>query len=243
MTHRYLLPIGETLRAAWAKTSGSKTTVWKGILVSALISMLLALTLSATKSIPALNVPINLIAVVIQNLLQAGLLYMGLRWVYGLPIALQHLFKGFEKQTALHLIGLYLLQILVMLPFILCLIVGGGLAALSDKAPYQHINSLPVLAITLNVFAIIGIIWLTLRLFLAVGFILDQQSSPWLAIKQSFWATEGNTLRLAAIILAMIAIILVSAIPLGIGLIWTLPFSIVLFGILYQNLKAATQTV
>ncbi len=241
MADQYKLPVGETLRAAWAKTSGSKTVILTGIVVSTLISLAFAMLLSLTNTIPAINVPLNLIAAIIQYLLEAGLLYMGMRWVYQTPITLQNLFKGFEKQTALRLIGLYLLQVLILLPFILCFVIGGGLAALSKQPAYQQMTFLVPVAIIINILALIGIIWIALRMLLAPAYVLDQQSHPWLAIKQSFCATKGNTLRLGAILLAVVIIIIISAIPLGIGLIWTLPFSLVTYGILYQYLKIATR--
>ena len=84
--------------------------------------------------------------------------------------------------------------------------------------------------------AIILTFYLAMRLYLAKGIVLDQQVGPWAAIKKSFRATKYNVWRLIGLTLLNAIILLVSVIPLGIGLIWSLPYLFINYGMVYRRL-------
>jgi len=56
------------------------------------------------------------------------------------------------------------------------------------------------------------------------------------AFKMSISAIKPHFIKIFALIIATILILFVSTIPFGIGLIWSLPWAAVIYGILYREL-------
>jgi len=66
--------------------------------------------------------------------------------------------------------------------------------------------------------------------------ILDQEMSAWEAMEASRKAIHKVWWKVAGTLFLMGLIYTVSALPLGIGLIWTVPMFIVLGGVIYRCL-------
>lgn len=79
-------------------------------------------------------------------------------------------------------------------------------------------------------------------IYLAVGYtmtlplMLDRQLEPWQAMETSRKAIHKVWWKVSTLFFVMGLIYLVSAIPLGIGLIWTVPMFVVLGGVVYRYL-------
>ena len=85
-------------------------------------------------------------------------------------------------------------------------------------------------------------IYLAVATFFALQLVADRQLGPWQAIKTSIKATTHNWFPIFLILLALSLIMAVSCIPLGIGLIWTLPLLFIAKGILYRNIFGVVES-
>lgn len=220
----YLLPIKASLRTAWDKIHGSKKTVWAAIGMTVLIVFLCAVIEGLiTTLFPRVHPVTDAILKLIAYLLQIGLLYIGIKRAQDQPIFYNMIFKTFELRTGLYVIILQFLQTLILtIPIALTL-----LAFQLDTK---------ILGIILIILFIPFVIYLLVRMGMATAFILDQEKNPWTAIVLSFRITRGNFWRLLLIVIAQTLIILVSMVPLGLGLIWSIPFSLILYGVIFKNL-------
>jgi hypothetical protein len=128
------------------------------------------------------------------------------------------------------MIGGMLFPSAVFLLLNLLLSIFNSLAAASYSEPIKLFCDL------LSFLSIILTIYLLFRMYLVHAFILAKKVNPWVAIKLSFKATKSNVCRLIGLSILNGLILLVSAIPLGIGLIWTLPYFFINFGEIYKSL-------
>lgn len=232
MTNTYQLPISDTLTTAWHKVTGSKKTFWAalGIVFAIMFCFGLAEGLSEAMNASLFQL-MKFLGRVVSYFLQLGLLYMGICRAKDKPIRYDVVFSAFTIDQAFRIIGLYLLELII---FIL-----PGLIALAGITCYSmgFVGS-AILGSILVVLAVIMVIAIAVRLMLSIGLVLDQAMSPWSAIKTSFRLTEGNAFRLIGLVIIQLAIVAVSAIPFGLGLIWTIPFSLIGYGVIYQRLTS-----
>jgi hypothetical protein len=224
----YLLPVGETIGIAWDKVKGTKGSVWAAILMTSLIMLGLGFFDWVIRVIaPPIEPFFRIIVQVIGFLLQMGIMYIGIRRAQDLPITYRMMFRTFEGSIAIRVIGVYILQIIIFIIPVALIIFSAVLVGRSGA----HV------AILLGIFGFVLTIFLCVRMMLSMAFVLDKGTNPWPAISQSFASTKNNFWRLVAIFLAQSIIIIISAIPIFIGLIWTLPFAYILYGLVYKNLS------
>lgn len=79
-------------------------------------------------------------------------------------------------------------------------------------------------------------IYLMIGYIFSFALILDKQMSPWQAMETSRKAVHKVWWKIFALYLIILIIVTISAIPMGIGLIWTGPLSVILCGVVYSNL-------
>ena len=91
-----------------------------------------------------------------------------------------------------------------------------------------------MLAIGFILFIIPGI-YLSFAYLLAVPLVIDRDLGPWEALEASRKAITKNWFSVFAFYILLTIIMTVSMIPLGIGLIWTMPMMAVAFAILYRQ--------
>src|SRR3990167_2732083 len=231
----YLLPIIETISTAWQKVKGSKATFLASIAIVILIKIAFIWLSHMTISLPIVNIIITIIDVVIYLLLIAGLLYLGIRRAFGLPITYPMMFTTFRTEMALKVIGILLLKLIIIaIPVFLTLLLSILLTAIFGSM--EHI--LKFLLVLLYIACLAAYFYLILRLFLGVAFVLDKNATPLQAIKLSFQATQSNVWHLVGLFIIQQLILIISIAPFGIGLFWTFPFLFILYGTLYKNLLA-----
>ncbi|TAK77166.1 MAG: hypothetical protein EPO11_03025 [Gammaproteobacteria bacterium] len=232
MNTLYVLPVGETLGKAWDTTKGSKKSFWAALALLFLIAVGIGILQGIAKSLlPPLGFAIVIIGQLIIFLLQIGLLYMGIQRAAGSPISYRLMFRTFDMNLASRIITYYILQMLILiLPAILIF-----LAALLSHA-YPDIPGMSILVAAFYVVGGAGFLYLSIRMMMGMAFVLDKAANPWEAVKSSFQITRGNFWSLLFLLIAQFIIFTISAIPFGIGLIWTLPFIFVLYGTIYKGL-------
>ncbi|OWP49378.1 hypothetical protein [Pseudomonas nitroreducens] len=79
-------------------------------------------------------------------------------------------------------------------------------------------------------------IYLSVAYILAIPLVVERKLSPWQALEVSRKAITQHWFKVFGMFLVLGVILIVSAIPLGIGLIWTLPLSIIAIGVLYRTI-------
>ncbi len=203
--------IGGVIRKAWDLTSGIKGAIWGGLLITC--GLILALT-------------------------------------FGLGVLTA--ITGQFEAGAVELVSELVLSVLST-------ILTGGLMfmgvkkALGRKVIWKDVFSgfkvsgKIVIATFLQMFLItIGFlllvlpgIYLMVGYFLTIPLIIEQKMSPWQAMEASRKAIHNVWWKICGLYFVVGLIIVVSAIPAGIGLIWTLPMSVVLVGVVYTYLFPA----
>jgi hypothetical protein len=148
-----------------------------------------------------------------------------------------------------------LVQVLVMI-FTAGLLRIGINQAVGDTVSWRMIFSgfsfagkIAVATILQTILISIGFLLLILPgIYLSVGYamtlplIIDKGLSPWEAMEASRKAVHRVWWKIAALFVVIGVIMALSAIPLGVGLIWTWPMFIVLAGIVYRRLFTQTES-
>jgi len=225
---------------AWQKTYGAKGSIWAAMGIIMLISLAFGIAEGVIKVLAlgnALYTAVNVISYIINYLLSMGIVYIGVKRATGSPISFNMMFATFKTDLIFKVIGLYLLQILILIPAVLVAVIVPSLLmyALSFV---MNSGSVPMVLLTILVYVLASlvILYIFIRIILAMAFVLDKKCGPWQAITQSFAATRGNVMRLIAIFLLQFCIVIISILLLLVGLIWSLPFSYILYGEVYKTL-------
>lgn len=79
-------------------------------------------------------------------------------------------------------------------------------------------------------------IYLAIAYLLAMALVVERGLSPWQAMEASRKAITQHWFKVFGLLLLLSLILLVSALPLGLGLIWTLPLSVAAIGVLYRDI-------
>lgn len=229
-TTPYQLPVVDTISTAWDKVSGAKGSVWAGIGILFVVMFVLGFIQGIFENVSHVVAMILGFAFSIVNLLlQIGLIYIGIVRAFDKPITYRLMFKTFNTTTALNIIGVYILKFLIILiPSLLI-----GLAVIMSQSGQST-----ALAFIIGLVGVIAAFYLSLRLFVAIAYVLDQGVGPVDAVKMSFNATRNNVLNLFGIAILQVCIFIVAAIPLGIGLIWAIPLGLIIYGTIYKRLSS-----
>ncbi len=79
-------------------------------------------------------------------------------------------------------------------------------------------------------------IYLSIAYMFAMLLVIDHGMGVWEALETSRKAVTAHWFKVFGVMLVMGLVIFVSMLPLGIGLIWTIPMCYVLMGLLYQRI-------
>lgn len=108
---------------------------------------------------------------------------------------------------------------------------------------FNRIFSLLALNILLLVLVTIGFvclvipgIYLLVSYIMAMPLLVEKDMSIWQALETSRKAVSKKWFKIFGLLAVVFLIMMVSVIPLGIGLIWTMPFSFIAIGILYREM-------
>ncbi len=243
------LSIPETMKASWEKVSGSKSTIWSVLICIIIVRLIVA---GINKLVYASNgepivaagpLLLGSIAILLLTflaiILQWGLAYIAVQRAMDVPIQFNMLKQVFNFRIILRMIGVTIVGFIIMLPAAIFLFLPSYLNSLTDPNLMQLIKLVSALSnIAGFIFSIWGV-YLNFRLLLVAALILVKRVPLWRAIKLSFKATKSNVWRMLGLVIVNVLLLLVSAIPLGIGLIWSLPYSLIAYGMIYKNLFIA----
>jgi len=113
---------------------------------------------------------------------------------------------------------------------------------------FKKFGSLLLLFIIETIMVLIGFlllvlpgIYLSIGYMLAIPLVMVRGMSPWQALETSRKAIHTRWWTVFFSLIAMSLLMTISAIPLGLGLIWTVPMFVVLIGILYYHFFGDTE--
>ena len=211
--------VGELIKEAWQKTKGSKGPIWGGLIVMYLI--IFAMT-------------------------------------FGGMSAFQTFYKGTDSIMVMGVNG----ALQIVSSWLSMLMTGGimliGVRRVLEQrvswkmvfAGFSKALSITIALVLQSILIIIGFVLLILPgIYLTVGYaltlplILDKGMGPWEALEASRKAIHKKWWTVFGLYLVMLLLYVVSAIPLGLGLIWTIPMFFVLVGVLYVRLFASDAIV
>ncbi len=215
----YDFSIGELLSEAWQKTSGVKGILWGGFAAIAVVSA-------------AIQLVIQLVGVGIIGVSALG---GGASMVFGI--------------IAVALLSVFL-SVVVIYPFL----AGSNMIGIRQAAGqpvefsemFKHFGrTLPLFGLGLLIFILSSIgylllfipgLYISVASILAIPLVVERKLSAWNALLVSCKAINKHWFKVFFLLLSMSLILFVSALPLGIGLIWTLPMFIVMIGVLYNRI-------
>lgn len=147
-------------------------------------------------------------------------------------------------------IGQQLLLNLILLPIIIGIFILGIKrsvnAPLESTSIFDYFNKMGQLLITMIlVYILIAIgfvllivpgIYLSVAYFMAMPLVVEKGLSPWQAMEVSRKAITKRWFSFFFLGLLLGLILLVSTIPFGLGLIWTMPMMFICYGVVYRNM-------
>lgn len=237
MENLYKLPVLETISTSWAKVKGTKGSIWAVYLIMIAISFcawIIGYQFIKPLS-PTTNSFLQSIIRIINFLLEMGLFYIGIQRAFDLPVYYEQAFRCLRPRLAIRIIALYILQIIIFIPLVF-LVIFPSIIFFSVIQFTSHALWLNLLGFFCVAIGFMAIIFFIIRLSMALAFVLDKGVGPFRALSLSFRATRGNFWNLVGIFILQMIIFTLGLIPLGIGLIWTIPFGLILYGMVYKRL-------
>ena len=79
-------------------------------------------------------------------------------------------------------------------------------------------------------------IYLAVAYYMTIPLLGDRELSAWQAMEASRKAVSKRWFRVAGLFLVTAVVVGLSALPLGIGLVWTMPWALLVMGVLYKRM-------
>ena len=169
---------------------------------------------------------ISMLRIVFTWFLMIGIMKAGLKIRAGERATIRDLFSGKDKLLNVILVYILLgliLTAVVVVPVILAVIAGVAL----------HLTAVVVILATL---ALCALVYVSARLTQSVFIIIDTSLSPVAALKRSWKITKGSFWRLLGFLLLLCVINFGGLIALIIGLLVTIPFTMMCQIVVYKKL-------
>ncbi len=227
-TQTVSLSVGDIIKQGWSKIDGLKKMVTLTVIGFIVITAILKFIQHKQTGIFA---GIDLFILQLFNWYFIALLMtIGTRQALGMP----PLFKAaFESCTNAWLPLLALWVIYVIVAIFAIALISAGVFFLMGKGT--------LLLILVGIVAYLLLLYvMSIVIIFAAPALIIYRSPIFLALKTGFHAANKNYLKLLCTNIVMVCIVVISAIPFGIGLIWTLPMAWTINGIWFK--EACTKT-
>jgi hypothetical protein len=251
----YDFRISAVLGEAWTKVRGAKSAMWSGLILSFLISFAVCIVLGIVIGVVMMGMgytppvhhagmpveqiagglrlltsfTVNILAAIVFYPLTSGLIFMGMRRAVDKPLSVTFIFKFYRWKYLIRFIGVSVLFFLIFhLPAFFL-----GLAkplALTDG------TGLALIFLAISLMLLVVWVYLGVGYALAIPLVLDRLLGSWAAFEASRRAITRHWFKILFVFFWMCVINIVGAALLMIGLIWTIPFSYNVIGILYREI-------
>lgn len=214
----------DIIKTSYQYTKGFKATAWKLIIIMAVITYVLYQAVGLflpdtevnTEQFQKNMLIYGFLAIPISAPLMTGFYMTIISYLRGENVSYKSIFKYYSIMWKLSLASLFVHTINKSIFF--------GITTLSD---YLHLE-LIVLAYVLS--ASIGIIYI-----FTLPLIADKELKIWDAMELSRKAVFSHFFKIIFLYLSLMIIMGISVIPLGIGMIWTVPMIFIgFYGLLYR---------
>jgi len=192
--------------------------------ITPLLKIAIGLTLMAT----------SLAGILYGLLLGCMLIFLGYQQSLGNVISMTMLREKFKFRFYIKALGLLLIKITIVLLMWLLLVLPTILKHLMPDIANDSIFKLFTTCIYIITFP--TAIYVLYRIYFAESVLVSKNISPWAAICMSWKITKNNVWRLIWLTLLNLLIILISILPLGIGLLWSIPYLYICKGVAYRKL-------
>ncbi len=230
------LMIGSIFSESWHKVKGVKGTFIGAYLVLILFEFLFLGTANIIDYVwptPS-NTFVNIIKIIypiamflVMLPLVNGIFLLGIHRAASRPIQIKMLFANYGRRFYRILLLYILLLAFYAITFFIILFIAKLIAALTSINPgFITITLMTILLITSMVY-----------FFMALLLLLDRENIGVIqSLKLSFKAAHHHFFKILIIIIACVLITVISVIPFGIGLIWSIPWTMIAYGVLYREL-------
>lgn len=236
----YDFNISGILKAAWEKVTGFKVTIWKGILVYALvaiglylISQLIIFISKQTAGISPNTDSVSSILASVRLLLlypvSVGLLVMGVKRMVNQPVQTK-LVLAYYKDI-IPLIGVLITSSVISS---IVIFIGSLLVILATQFNFPIL--VEAILFILGIPFFLGGIYLFFGYLFAPLLLVEKRLSIWQSLEVSRKAVTQHWFKLFFLTLITGVIVILSCIALFIGLIWTIPWSYCVWGMLYRTM-------
>jgi hypothetical protein len=212
----YDFRVMEIISEAWARTSGTKGPIWGAIGLALLAIIAFSTGVAA-----------------IASIIGRGPLAAGLGGAAQLTISI----AGYPFMAGLILIGI---RRSIDLP------INYKLAF----SCFRMMLPIVIASILTSIFTTIGFFlllipgfYLSIAYLLTIHLIVDKEMGPWQAMEASRKGVQRRWFKAFGLYFLMSFICFLSAIPMGLGLIWTVPMFIIVGGILYREVFGVSQEI
>lgn len=228
----YRLPLMDTINVSWSKVSGAKEAIWAVFAMFLVIQIVIAVLMGMTTKGGTFHFFFNVISALIQFMASLSLIYLGIRRAQNKPIHYQMIKDVLTGRFILYIIGVYFLQVIILIPPIIIAGIGGYLVNRQTTPSFGTLT----MSIIFFIVGFVLLLFLMMRTGLAYGAIVDKEANPMEAIRISFLATKGNVLPIFGSYLIGVCIMICCVITLGIGFIWGIPWVMIIYGEIYNRL-------
>ncbi len=238
----YQFTIESIISESWKRVKGVKATYWGATLLYVLIyAALIGLGYIATylyvgslnADLPAVQISTTitrLIAALITLPLPFGIYLLALYHSVNLPIKVKQMLKTYRFYwKILVLLAIIYIGVIFITVVTSCVVIFLLIKTSPITPTWLHYSAF--LAGILGGFAVA---YFSFSLVYAPLLVIEKQLGIFQAIKTSFLAFNQHGLKIIVTMLCLLVILFISAIPLGIGLIWTLPMLYNSMGIFYR---------
>lgn len=210
----YRFYISEVLSEAWDKTSGAKGTIFLAIIIYLAVSIglsiisqiILAIVASVISNNEAIVLALSFILQILFNFIL-------------LPIGVGLTILGIRRSA------------------------DASIEAGSIMGYFSHAVQLFFTYVLMMVMILIGLlllvipgIYLSVAYYYAIPLVAEKGLSPWEAMEISRKVVSKRWFTMFFFSIVLSLIVMVSALPLLIGLVWTIPMAIIAYGIIYRNM-------
>lgn len=213
LSRGYDFNIGELLSEAWQRTKGTKGIIVGGFLLFYTVMMVASLALGGLFALLGLASDSLVFNTVVEIVL--GLFASALAYPFMAGIGMVGIRRAADQNISFNEIFSHFGRTVpILITAIAC----------------------PLLIYLGLILLIIPGIYLAIAYMLAIPLVVERGLSPWQAMEASRKAVGQRWFKIFGLFLLLGLIVMISAIPLGIGLVWSMPLLIIAIGILYRTI-------
>lgn len=176
----------------------------------------------------------NFLGTVIPIILGLSMVYIGIQRASNCRLQWNMIGYVFNLNLLWKVVCLDVLQLVIFFPLVVLFY--GSLRFFDYFPNFESNTFFEFCRFVVFIASLVLMIHLMMRLYLTKAIVVAEKTTPWKTIQASFKATKSHVWKLFGLFLINILIIAVSSIPLGIGLIWSVPFCFINYGFVYKKL-------